>query len=232
MAHKIKRLVILSLGLWLVTAGFGEQWAEAAAGNKSSSYSRPARSYSKPASSYSKPASSPSRTVWGSRSGGGSYGGYAKPAAPAAGSCSKPAAPAGGGYTKPATSQTAHRWLYQTSDPCSWRFYQAGGPRFRRLYQAGHRPDRHRWDHLQQTGWNQPPAPSGGYAKPGRSKPPAVDPARAARVATATASAPIGSKFDEKLVQSNAKTESCRVLEGLSGGAAKIQTTGGSPQPG
>ena len=57
MTYKIKRLVILSLGLWLVTAGFGQQWAEAAAGSKSSSYSRP--------------TSSPANNVWGSRSGGG-----------------------------------------------------------------------------------------------------------------------------------------------------------------
>ena len=45
MVQKIKQLIILSLGLWLVTAGAGGQWAEAAAGNKSSSYSRPSSSY-------------------------------------------------------------------------------------------------------------------------------------------------------------------------------------------
>ena len=77
MTHKIKRLVTLILGLWLVTAGLWAPLAEAAATRTSPGYS--------------KPISSPSRNVWGSRSGGGSYG------------YSKPAAPAPGGYTKPAT---------------------------------------------------------------------------------------------------------------------------------
>ena len=116
MAHQIKRLVILILGLWLVTAGLWEPLAEAAAGIKSPAYSRP--------------TSSPSRNVWGSRSGGGSYGyskpaaptsggytkpatptpgGYTKPAAPGPGGYTKPLAPAPGGYTKPATGQTGPR---------------------------------------------------------------------------------------------------------------------------
>ena len=89
MAHQIKRLVILTLGLWLATAGLWQPLAEAAAGFKSPAYSRP--------------TSSPSRNVWGSRSGGGSYG-YSKPAAPTYGSYTKAGHPPDrpGGYTKPA----------------------------------------------------------------------------------------------------------------------------------
>ena len=96
MAPTIKRLAILFLGLWLVTVGLTEQLAEAAAGRTSPGYS--------------KPTSSPSGNVWGSRSGGGSYG-YSKPAAPAPGGYSKPATrqTAPGGYTKPTTGQTGPR---------------------------------------------------------------------------------------------------------------------------
>ena len=47
MAHQIKRLVILILGLWLVTAGLWDPLAEAAAGSKSPGYSRPTSSPSK-----------------------------------------------------------------------------------------------------------------------------------------------------------------------------------------
>ena len=164
MAHQIKRLVILILGLWLMTAGLWDPLAEAAAGFKSPAYSRP--------------ASSPSKNVWGSRRGGGSYG-YSKPAAPPYGGYTKPTtsptvhggytkplAPAGGGYTKPATGQTGPRSTTYT------------------------KPD-----------VIKPPATPGGYAKPGQRQVRAVDPAQAARAANTKASTPIGSKFDEQLVQ-------------------------------
>ena len=124
MAPKIKRLAILFLGLWLVIAGLTEQLAEAAAGRTSPGYS--------------KPSSSPTNNVWGSRSGGGSYG-YSRPAAPSPGGYAKPPArrlyqagapppavipsrqppgpggyarpgvPGSGGYTRPATGQTGPR---------------------------------------------------------------------------------------------------------------------------
>ena len=109
MTHKIKRLAILFLGLWLVTAGLREQLAEAAAGRKSPGYS--------------KPSSSPTNNVWGSRSGGGSYG-YSKPAAPS----SRRLYQAGHQPDRP-------RRLYQTGGPWPRWLYQAGGPRFRWLYQ-------------------------------------------------------------------------------------------------
>jgi TRAP-type uncharacterized transport system substrate-binding protein len=213
MAHKIKRLVILSLGLWLVTAGFGEQWAEAAAGSKSSSYSRPT-------SSYSKPASSPTKNVWGSRSGGGSYGyskpaapagsgytkpatsqttpgGYTKPAAPAPGGYTKPAVPGSGGYTKPATGQTGTSATTYT------------------------KPD-----------VTRPPAPSGGYAKPGPSQATAVDPARAARAENAKASAPIGSKFDEKLVQGMQRQRAAESLKAYRGEQQRFKQPVAPPSQG
>ena len=189
MAHQIKRLVILILGLWLMTAGLWDPLAEAAAGLKSPAYSRP--------------ASSPSKNIWGSRSGGGAtairsrrvhtYGGYTKPstptpgrytkpAAPGPGGYTKPLAPAGGGYTKPATGQTSPRPTTYTKPEVK-----------------------------------KPPAPMGGYVKPGQNQAPAVDPAKAARAANTKASAPIGSKFDAELVQRMQRqraAESLKVYQG------------------
>ena len=213
MAHKIKRLVILSLGLWLVTAGFGDQWAEAAAGSKSSSYSRPT-------SSYSKPTSSPSKNVWGSRSGGGSYG-YAKPAAPA-----------GGGYTKPATSQTAPGGYTKPAAPAPGGYTKqavpgSGGYTKPATGQTGPSATTYSKPEV-----NKPPAPSGGYAKPGPSQAPAVDPAKAARAANTKASAPLGSKFDEKLVQRMQRQRAAESLKAYRGEQQRFKQPVAPPSQG
>ena len=63
----------------------------------------------------------------------------------------------------------------------------------------------------------KPPATAGGYAKPGQSQARAVDPAKAARAANTKASTPIGSKFDEQLVQRMQRqraAESLKVYQG------------------
>ena len=206
MAPKIKRLAILFLGLWLVTAGLTEQLAEAAAGRTSPGYS--------------KPTSSPSNNVWGSRSGGGSYGyskpaaptpggytkpptsqtapgGYTKPAAPGPGGYTKPAVPGPGGYTKPATGQTGPRATTYT------------------------KPD-----------GIKPPATAGGYAKPGQSQAPAVDPAKAARAANTKASAPIGSKFDEQLVQRMQRQRAAESLKAYQGEQQRFKQPVAPPSQG
>jgi TRAP-type uncharacterized transport system substrate-binding protein len=184
MAHQIKRLVILILGLWLVTAGLWDPLAEAAAGRASPRYSRPANI----------PVSSPSRNVWGSRSGGGSYG------------YSKPAPPGPGGYTKPVTSQTAPGGYTKPMAP------SPGGYTKPVIGQTGPRATTYT-----KPGGIKPPATAGGYAKPGQSKAAAVDPTKAARAANTKASAPIGSKFDEQLVQRMQRqraAESLKVYQG------------------
>ena len=133
MAHKIERLAILFLGLWLVTAGFGDQWAEAAAGSKSSSYSRPTSSYSKPTEqSLQQRLGQPQRggELWLCEAGG---------PCPAVVIPSRPPA-----RPPPAV-------IPNQRPDCPRRLYQTGGPRSRRLYQAGHRPDRPRRHHLHQT---------------------------------------------------------------------------------
>ena len=191
MAHQIKRLVILALGLWFATTGLWQPLAEAAAGFKSPAYSRH--------------TSSPSRNVWGSRSGGGSYG-YSKPAAPSPRSYSKPAPPGPGGYTKPATSQTAPGGYTKPMAP------SPGGYTKPATGQTGPRATTYT-----KPGINKTPAPMGGYVKPGQSQAPAVDPAKAARVANTKASAPIGSKFDAELVQRMQRqraAESLKVYQG------------------
>ena len=82
MTHKIKRLAILILGLWLVTAGLRDQLAEAAAG---SNFARLQQAHQQAhQQSLQKRLGQPQR--------GGSYG-YSKPAAPAPGGYTKPAAP-------------------------------------------------------------------------------------------------------------------------------------------
>jgi len=182
MAPKIKRLAILFLGLWLAIAGLTEQLAEAAAGRTSPGYS--------------KPTSSPSTNVFGSRSGGGSYG-YSKPTAPAPGGYTKPAVPGPGGYTKPATGQTGPPATTYT------------------------KPDVIR-----------PPATAGGYAKPGQSQAGAVDPAKAARVANTKAGAPIGSKFDEKLVQGMQKQRAAESLKTYQGERQKFKQPVAPPSQG
>ena len=191
MAHQIKRLVILALGLWLATAGLWQPLAEAAAGGKSPAYSRH--------------TSSPSRNVWGSRSGGGSYG-YSKPAAPSPRSYSKPAPPGPGGYTKPAARSTGPGGYTKPMAP------SPGGYTKPATGQTGPRATTYT-----KPGINKTPAPMGGYVKPGQSQAPAVDPAKAARVANTKASAPIGSKFDAELVQRMQRqraAESLKVYQG------------------
>jgi TRAP transporter TAXI family solute receptor len=206
MAPKIKRLAILLLGLWLVTAGLTEQLAEAAAGRTSPGYS--------------KPTSSPSKNVWGSRSGGGSYG-YSKPAAPSPGSYSKPAAPAPGGYTKPATSPTAPGGYTKPAVPSPGGYTkpatgQTGPPATTYTKPEGIKP----------------PATAGGYAKPGQSQAKAVDPAKAARVANTKASAPIGSKFDEQLVQRMQKQKAAESFKAYQGEQQRFKQPVAPPSQG
>jgi TRAP-type uncharacterized transport system substrate-binding protein len=206
MPQKIKRLVILTLGLWFVTAGLWQPLAEATAGRKSYSYS--------------KPAGSPSKNIWGSRSGGGSYGyskptapvqggytkppaghtapgGYTKPAAPAPGGYAKPLTPPAGGYTKPDSGQTGPRSAIYTKPEI-----------------------------------NKTPGPAGGYAKPGPGQAGGVDPAKAARAANTKASAPIGSKFDEKLVQKMQKQRAAESLKTYQGEQQKFKQPVAPPSQG
>ena len=206
MTPKIKRLAILFLGLWLAAAGLTAQLAEAAAGRTSPSYSKPSRS--------------PSRTVWGSRSGGGSYG-YSKPSAPTPRSYSKPATPGSGGYTKPATGKTAPGGYTKPATPGS------GGYTKPATGQTG--PGATTYT---KPGGVKPPATGGGYAKPGQSRAKAVDPGKAARAANTKASAPIGSKFDEKLVQRMQKQRAAESLKTYQGERQKFKQPVAPPSQG
>lgn len=206
MANKINRLVILTLGLWLATAGLWQPLADAAAGGKSPAYSRP--------------TGSPRQNVWGSRSGGGNYG-YSKPAPPSPGGYTRQAAPAPGGYTKPSPPSPGGYARPATPAPGGYTkpiTPARGGYTKPATGQTGPRATTYTKPDV-----NKNPAPWGGYAKPGQSRAPVVDPVKAARVANTKASAPIGSKFDAELVQRMQRQRAAESLKAYQGEQQKFK---------
>jgi TRAP transporter TAXI family solute receptor len=215
MAHKINRLVILTLGLWLATAGLWQPLADAAAGGKSPAYSRP--------------TGSPRQNVWGSRSGGGSYG-YSKPAPPSPGGYARPAAPAPGGYTKPSPPTPGGYATPATPAPGGYTkpiTPAPGGYTKPATGQTGPRATTYT-----KPDGIKPPATTGGYVKPGQSQAPVADPAKAARVANTKASAPIGSKFDAELVQRMQRQRAAESLKAYQGEQQKFKQPVALPSQG